>query len=180
MWLRWQLSKAVAEFLPGILSGLVCSHRMTYCFWLKLLPTFINTAFYKPSLITCKPFKVCQLVEQLNYSNFCVCQLNSRNFVMNWNFPDHHQMMESVPTPAPNLSCLNTFLLIARNPALKDQHYNFPSSVKISKPDGHKNTHISNLLIINTHIIWHIVTGIYHLWTCINRDKVLTILDLKM
>ena len=122
VWLGWQLSKAVTEFLPGILWGLVRSHRMTYCFWLKLLPTFINTPLYKPSLITCNPFKVYRLIEQLNYSKFCMCQLNSRNFVMNWNSPDHHQMMESVPTTATNLSCLNTFLLIAGNPVLKDLH----------------------------------------------------------
>jgi len=42
VWLRWQLSNAVTEFLQGMFWGMVCSHRMTYCFWLKLPPNFIN------------------------------------------------------------------------------------------------------------------------------------------
>lgn len=142
VWLRWQLSKAVTEFLQGMLWGLVHSHRMTYCFWLKLFPNFINTALFKPSLITCNPSKACRLTEQLNYSNFCLCQLNSGNFIMKWNSPDHHQMMEClhsspkfIQSHHPPSYCRQSFK------RSKHQHYNFPSSFKISKPDNTR-THV--------------------------------------
>jgi len=149
--------------------------------------------YFKPSLIQHSTNLVSLLVTPLKFASLqsnlitatFVCASWTQE-ILSWSeIPQTTTRWWRVFPIQPQIYPVSTpsFLLQARQHSFKrskHQHYNFPSSVKIGKPDEHKNTHTSNLLIRNTHIIWHIVTGIYHLWKCINRDKVLKILDLKI